>query len=72
MKLTSTTELDKRKTEKSKNFDNEVVLVNYAVIIFFSFLVDLEQSSIRIPNAQSFILTFSSIATLNISINSNI
>ena len=35
MKLTSTTELDKRKTEKSKNFDNEVVLVNYAVIIFF-------------------------------------
>ena len=64
MKLGSATKLDKRNTALSKTFDDDLASANYDVmVIFFQFMVDLEQSGTQIVDVWSMILTFSLIET---------
>ena len=44
IKLRPVTKLDKRNTATSKNYDNDVTLVNCDVIIFIQFMVNFHLS----------------------------
>ena len=63
MKLGAVTRLHKRNTSTSKNFDDNVMLVNCDVIVFFRFTANLQPSRNRIPDSWSIKLTYSLIVT---------
>ena len=59
MELAPISKLDKKNTATSKNFDDDVMSVNCDVIVIFRFMVNLEQTGSRIPDAGCVKLTFS-------------
>ena len=63
MKLGPVTKIDKRNTATSNKFDDDVISVNFNVIVILTIMVNLEQSGIRSPGAWSVKLTFSLIVT---------
>ena len=65
IKLGPVTKLDKRNRATSKKFDDDFVLTNYNVVVFFfRFMANLEHSGTRILDAWSITFTFPLIVTL--------
>ena len=64
MKLPPVTKLNKRKKKTSKKCSDDLILENYYGIVFFQFMVNLEQSGNQIPKAESVKLIFSLIVTV--------
>ena len=59
MNLAPVTKIDKRNTAASKIFDDDVMSINCDILLFFQFMVNLEQTGSQIPDACSVKLTFS-------------
>ena len=51
MKLRPVTKLDKRKKVTSRKIDDDVMLENYDVNVFFGLMANLEQFGNQIPDA---------------------
>ena len=64
MKLPPVTKRNKRKKKTSKKCSDDLILENYYGIVFFQFMVNLEQSGNQIPKAESVKLIFSLIVTV--------
>ena len=64
MKLPPVTKRNKRKKKTSKKCSDGLILENYYGIVFFQFMVNLEQSGNQIPKAESVKLIFSLIVTV--------
>ena len=64
MKLPPVTKRNKRKKKTSKKCSDDLILENYYGIVFFQFMVNLEQSGNQIPKAESAKLIFSLIVTV--------
>ena len=58
MKLGLGTKLDKRNIGTSKKFDVDIISTNCDIIAFFQFMVNLQPSGSRIPNAGSLAIAF--------------
>ena len=59
MNLAPVTKIDKRNTAASKIFDDDVMSINCDILLFFQFMVNLEQTGSQIPDVCSVKLTFS-------------
>ena len=64
MKLPPVTKRNKRKKKTSKKCSDDLILENCYGIVFFQFMVNLEQSGNQIPKAESVKLIFSLIVTV--------
>ena len=59
MRLGPVTKLYKRNKKTPKYFDDDIMLENCVIIVFFIFMANLEQSRSRIQNAESAKVMFS-------------
>ena len=71
MELGAVTELDKRNTVMSKNFDDDVMSAYCDIIAFFQFMANLQPSRSRIPDAWSTKLTSSLTITFSLTKTEN-